>query len=139
MKNSSKKVALYGVFIALAMIMSYIELLIPPIFAAVPGIKLGLPNIIIIYVLYKIGFKSAFFISAVRVLLVAILFGNAMTLSYSIAGAVLSIVLMGILKRTNAFSMIGVSVAGAVMHNIAQVLVAVIGNSVVGALHTSSL
>lgn len=126
MKNSSKKVALYGVFIALAMIMSYIELLIPPIFAAVPGIKLGLPNIIIIYVLYKIGFKSAFFISVVRVLLVAILFGNAMTLSYSIAGAVLSIVLMGILKRTNAFSMIGVSVAGAVMHNIAQVLVAVI-------------
>lgn len=126
MKNSSKKVALYGVFIALAMIMSYIELLIPPIFAAVPGIKLGLPNIIIIYVLYKIGFKSAFFISVVRVLLVAILFGNAMTLSYSIAGAVLSIVLMGILKRTNAFSMIGVSVTGAVMHNIAQVLVAVI-------------
>lgn len=126
MKNSSKKVALYGVFIALAMIMSYIELLIPPIFAAVPGIKLGLPNIIIIYVLYKIGFKSAFLISVVRVLLVAILFGNAMTLSYSIAGAVLSIVLMGILKRTNAFSMIGVSVAGAVMHNIAQVLVAVI-------------
>jgi heptaprenyl diphosphate synthase len=126
MKNSSKKVALYGVFIALAMIMSYIELLIPPIFAAVPGIKLGLPNIIIIYVLYKTGFKSAFFISIVRVLLVAILFGNAMTLSYSIAGAVLSIVLMGILKRTNAFSMIGVSVAGAVMHNIAQVLVAVI-------------
>lgn len=126
MKNSSKKVALYGVFIALAMIMSYIELLIPPIFAAVPGIKLGLPNIIIIYVLYKTGFTSAFFISVVRVLLVAILFGNAMTLSYSIAGAVLSIVLMGILKRTNAFSMIGVSVAGAVMHNIAQVLVAVI-------------
>ena len=126
MKNSSKKVALFGLYIALAMIMSYIELLIPPIFAAVPGIKLGLPNIIIIYVLYKTGFKSAFFVSVARVLLVTILFGNAMTLAYSLAGAVLSIVLMGILKKINAFSMIGVSVAGAVMHNIAQVLVAVV-------------
>ncbi len=126
MKQSSKKIAFIGLYIAFSMIMSYVELLIPPIFSAVPGIKLGLPNIIIIYVLYKQGLGSAFFVSVTRVLLVAILFGNVITLSYSLAGAVLSLLIMAFIKRIKLFSTVGVSVTGAVMHNIAQILVAII-------------
>ena len=126
MKNSTKKIAFIGIYIALAMIMSYIELIIPPISTAVPGIKMGLPNIIIICVLYKMGFRYAFLISIIRVLLISMLFGNAMTMVYSLAGAVLSILIMAILKKYNVFSIIGVSVCGGVTHNLGQILAAML-------------
>ena len=122
----SKKTAYLAIFTACALILSFVETLIPPVYSAVPGIKIGLPNIIIIYALYKISFLSAFAVSLVRVLLVALLFGNVMTLLYSLAGAVLSLTIMVILKKTAWFSIAGVSVTGAVFHNLGQIIVAIL-------------
>ena len=121
----TKKVAMLGLTIALAMIMSYIEALVPLSFA-VPGIKMGLANIVIIFVLYKIGTKEAILVSIIRVILVSLLFSNVMAMAYSIAGAVLSLGIMWILKKTDKFSVIGVSSAGGIMHNVGQIIMAVI-------------
>lgn len=114
-----------GLTIALAMIMSYIEALVPLSFA-VPGIKMGLANIVIIFVLYKIGTKEAILVSLIRVILVSLLFSNVMAMVYSIAGAVLSLSVMWLLKKTDKFSFIGVSIAGGIMHNVGQIIMAVI-------------
>lgn len=114
-----------GLTIALAMIMSYIEALVPLSFA-VPGIKMGLANIVIIFVLYKIGTKEAILVSLIRVILVSLLFSNVMAMAYSIAGAVLSLSIMWLLKKTDKFSVIGVSIAGGIMHNVGQIIMAVI-------------
>lgn len=124
MRNHTKKLAALGVLTAAALILSYLEALLPPIFAAIPGIKMGLPNIAIIYVLYRFGLKEAAAVSLVRLAVVAMLFGNAMTLIYSLAGAVLSLTLMYLLKRLDIVSMVGVSIVGGVSHNLGQILVA---------------
>ena len=121
----TKKVAMLGLTIALAMIMSYIEVLVPLSFA-VPGIKMGLANIVIIFVLYKIGTKEAILVSLIRVFLVSLLFSNVMAMWYSLAGAVLSLGIMWILKKTDKFSVVGVSIAGGIMHNVGQIIMAVI-------------
>lgn len=114
-----------GLSIALAMIMSYIEVLVPLSFA-VPGIKMGLANIVIIFVLYKIGTKEAILVSLIRVILVSLLFSNVMAMWYSLAGAVLSLGIMWVLKKTDKFSVVGVSIAGGIMHNVGQIIMAVI-------------
>jgi len=103
-----------------------VEFLLPPLYAAVPGIKMGLPNVVIIYVIYCIDVRYAALVSATRVLLSSLLFGNAVTLAYSVAGAVLSLLIMAILKRTDKLSAVGVSVAGGVAHNLGQILVAIL-------------
>ena len=121
----TKKVAMLGLSIALAMIMSYIEVLVPLSFA-VPGIKMGLANIVIIFVLYKIGTKEAILVSLIRVILVSLLFSNVMAMAYSISGAVLSLSVMWVLKKTDKFSFVGVSIAGGIMHNVGQIIMAVI-------------
>ena len=121
----TKKVAMLGLTIALAMIMSYIEALVPLSFA-VPGIKMGLANIVIIFVLYKIGTKEAILVSLIRVILVSLLFSNVMAMAYSISGAVLSLSVMWLLKKTDRFSFVGVSIAGGIMHNVGQIIMAVI-------------
>ena len=121
----TKKVAMLGLTIALAMIMSYIEALVPLSFA-VPGIKMGLANIVIIFVLYKIGTKEAILVSLIRVILVSLLFSNVMAMAYSIAGAVLSLSVMWLLNKTDRFSFVGVSIAGGIMHNVGQIIMAVI-------------
>ena len=121
----TKKVAMLGLTIALAMIMSYIEALVPLSFA-VPGIKMGLANIVIIIVLYKIGTKEAILVSLIRVILVSLLFSNVMAMAYSISGAVLSLSIMWLLKKTDKFSFVGVSIAGGIMHNVGQIIMAVI-------------
>ena len=124
MRRHTKKLTLLGLLTAIALILSYVEALLPPIFVAVPGIKMGLPNIAIIFVLYRFGLKEAAAVSLVRLAAVALLFGSAMTLIYSLAGAVLSLALMSLLKKSNLFSMIGVSIVGGVSHNLGQILVA---------------
>ena len=126
MHKRTKRVASLGVFTALALLLSYVEFLLPPLFVAVPGIKIGLPNVIIILALYMVGLRSAIAISLLRVILSSILFGNAMVFAYSIAGAILSITVMAILKKTDILSPVGVSVAGGVAHNLGQTIVAVI-------------
>lgn len=126
MKKQSKTVAFAGIFVALAFIFAYIEVLIPPLFSAVPGIKMGLPNIIIVFLLYRKGPVFAGIVSLLRILLVSMLFGNMMALMYSLAGGVLSLLIMIILIKLNFFSPVGVSVAGGVTHNIGQIIMAAI-------------
>ena len=125
MAKQHHKAAYLGVFTTLAMILSYVELLIPPIFTAVPGIKLGLPNLVIVFALYCFGFRYAMAISLVRVLLTSLLFGNTLMMMYSLAGAFLSLLTMLLLMRINCFSCVGVSVVGGIMHNLGQILVAI--------------
>ena len=120
-----KNVATLGLCVALAMIMSYIESLFPLNFA-VPGIKMGLANIVIIFLLYRMGFGAACAVSLIRVFLVSLLFGNVMMMAYSIAGAVLSLGLMFLLKKSGKFSVVGVSIAGGVAHNAGQIIMAII-------------
>ncbi|MBE6628144.1 MAG: Gx transporter family protein [Ruminococcaceae bacterium] len=108
------------------MVLAYAELLLPPLFTAIPGIKLGLPNIAIIFVLYRIGLGEAAAVSLVRMVAVSMLFGNPVTLAYSLAGGVLSLAGMAILKKTDLFSTVGVSVAGGVLHNVGQILMAML-------------
>ena len=119
----SRKVAQYGLFAALAILMGYVEMLIPlPLL--VPGIKLGLANVVIVVVLYYMNAKSAFFISFVRVLLSGLLFQGFAGLLYSLAGALLSFAVMTLLKKTGKCSIVGVSIAGGVFHNVGQIIVA---------------
>ena len=118
----ASKVARYGLLTALALVLSWVESLLPPLW--VPGVKLGLPNIAIVFALYRLGWRDACIISLVRVFLVFLLFGNGAGLAYSLAGAALSLSLMGLLKKTGRFSSVGVSVAGGVAHNAGQILVA---------------
>ncbi len=124
--NKTKRLTLLGVLTAVAMVLSYVEMLLPPLYSGLPGIKLGLSNIVIIFLLYKFSFKDALAVSLIRVCLVSLLFSNAVVFIYSFSGAVLSLIFMVILKKTNRFSNIGVSIVGAVSHNLGQVLTAVI-------------
>ena len=108
---------------ALALVFSYIEFLIP-FFAAVPGIKLGLANLVILTALYKLGFTDALIIDMVRVLAAGLLFSGIFGMLYSLAGALLSLLIMYGLMRTGKFSVIGVSMAGGVFHNFGQLVMA---------------
>lgn len=122
MKN---RVAYFGVFTALALMFSYIETMIPIQFG-VPGIKLGFANIMIVIMLYKSSAKEALLLSIVRIMLSGFLFGNLPSILYSIAGGVLSLEIMTLLKKQGGFSVIGVSVAGGVSHNVGQLIVAML-------------
>lgn len=117
------RVAYFGVFTALALIFSYVESLIP-VSLGIPGVKLGLANLIIVIALYKMRTRDAFLLSIVRVLLSGFIFGNYFSIIYSLAGAMLSLAVMAFLKRQEGFSVIGVSIAGGVCHNVGQLLVA---------------
>ena len=120
----AKKITILSLCTALAMIMSYIESLFPAFW--VPGVKVGLPNIIIIFVLYRIGTKEAVAVSFVRIFLNTLLFGSPLTLAYSLAGGFLSIVSMILLKKLSIFSELGVSVVGGITHNAGQIIIAII-------------
>ena len=120
MKN---RAAYFGVFTALALILSYVELLIPINFG-IPGAKLGLANLVIVVVLYRNGRKEAFLLSVVRIVLAGFMFTNLFSILYSLAGGILSLGVMSLLKWKNIFSVTGVSIAGGVSHNVGQLLVA---------------
>ena len=119
----AKKVAYAGMLVALAMIFSYVEALIPINFG-IPGIKLGLANLVVLSGLYRMKPGEIFLVSIARILLVGFLFGNGMSIIYSLAGGTLSFLIMFILIRTEGFSPAGVSVAGSVSHNIGQLAAA---------------
>ena len=119
----TKQVALLGLLTALALALSWVEWMIP-LSVAVPGVKLGLANLAIIFTLYRLGTRAAWGLSLLRVFLVTFTFGNAYSLWYSLAGAVLSLAVMTLLRKTGRFSLLGVSVAGAVCHNLGQIAVA---------------
>ena len=119
----TRKIATLALAIALAMILSFVESQIPA-FVAIPGVKVGLANIAVVFVLYKLGWKEAVLISLVRVVMVSMLFGTLVSLFYSVAGAVLSLTGMVLLKKTGLFSTVAVSVTGGVLHNVGQILMA---------------
>lgn len=119
------KIAYFGMFTALALIFGYVESLVPISFG-IPGVKLGLANLAVVIVLYMMDVKSAYLLSVLRIVLSGFLFGNLFGILYSLAGGLLSLSVMILLKKTNAFSVVGVSVAGAVCHNIGQLIVATI-------------
>ena len=121
----TKKMVTISSLVAVAMILSYIESLVPA-FVAVPGVKMGLSNIATVFALYTLGWPYAICVSVVRVFLSALLFGNFVSLIYSISGAALALIAMILLKKVNTFSSIGVSVAGGVCHNAGQIIAACI-------------
>ena len=124
--SKTKKITFLALFASLALLLSYVEMLLPPIFTSVPGIKMGLPNVVIVLILYRLGFKEAALVSFIRLIISTMLFGNITMFWYSAAGAVLSLAVMGILKKLDILSTVGVSVAGAIMHNIGQIIVAML-------------
>lgn len=125
-QTEMRKIAFLGIAASLALLLSYVEFLMPPLYAAVPGIKIGLPNVVILYVIYSLGAKDALIVSVLRLCVSSLLFGNPVTFVYSAAGAALSFIVMWLLKRFDLLSAVGVSVAGGVMHNLGQVFVAMV-------------
>ena len=123
--NSSKRVATMAIMIALAMIFSYIEAILP-FNIGIPGVKLGIANIVVILALYILDEKAAVIVSLIRILLAGIMFSGIFAALFGLGGAVLSLIVMILLKKSNKFSIVGVSMAGGVVHNIGQLLIATI-------------
>lgn len=118
-----KKTAYFGLFVALALICSYVETLIPINFG-IPGVKLGLANIVVVLMLYLIGAREALIVSVIRIVLVGFLFGNPFSIVYSLAGGVLSFLVMFALKKSKRLHVLSVSIAGGLSHNVGQIAVA---------------
>ncbi len=118
-----RKTAIAALLAALALIFSYVEVLIP-FTPALPGVKLGIANLVIIIALYSLGARYALTINLIRVFIAGLLFSGVFGILYSLAGALLSFFTMVLLKRTGLFSVTGVSAAGGVMHNLGQIIVA---------------
>ena len=118
---NTKKIINYSMLLAITIVLSIIENFIPTILF----VKIGLANIIIIYALYKYGFKDALNISILRIIILGILRTGlfSITFLFSIAGALLSIIMMGLFKNTK-LSVIGVSIIGSIFHMLGQLLVA---------------
>ena len=121
--RDKKKTAYLGVYLALALICSYVESLIPFYFG-IPGVKLGLTNIVVVLMLYCVGTKEALAVSALRIVLAGFLFGNMFSILYSLAGGLLSFLVMYLLKRMKWFGVLPVSVSGGIFHNVGQLIVA---------------
>lgn len=119
----TNKLTLYALIISVAMILSYVESLIPA-FVPIPGVKLGLANIATVFALYKLDTKAAVIISVIRITLSSLLFSGLFSIIYSVSGAFLSLLTMHILIKSKKFSPVGVSVSGAVCHNLGQVITA---------------
>ena len=119
----TNKVAVFGVFTSLALILSYVELLIPINFG-IPGMKLGLANLLVVILLYKGCPRDALLLSVIRILLSGLIFGNMFSIFYSLGGGLLSLAVMVFLKKTGQFTVAGISIGGGASHNVGQLLVA---------------
>lgn len=123
-RTTAKKVALYGMLIALAFVFSYVEAMIPmPV--PVPGVKLGLANLVNMVGLYTIGAAGTAAVSLLRIVLVGFTFSNTSAMLYSLAGGILSLAVMILAKKTDWFGQVGVSILGGIFHNVGQLAVAV--------------
>lgn len=125
MNRKVEQIAVVGMFAAFAAILSYIESLISFGFF-IPGVKLGLANLAVVTVMYLYGNRNALIVNVIRIFIVGILFTNVFNILFSLAGAVFSFITMTFMKKTNIFSVLGVSVVGGVCHNIGQMLVAMV-------------
>lgn len=124
--KETKKITYLGLLTGIALVLAYVEVLLPPLINSIPGIKIGLPNIAIIFVLYRFGVKYAAATSLVRIIIVSLLFGNPMSAIYSLSGGFLSLLVMSLMKKLPFFSTVSVSVAGGVLHNVGQILAAMV-------------
>lgn len=120
-----KKTAYLGLLCAAAIILGYVESLFP-VFVGVPGMKIGLPNLAVVMVLYLYSWKEAIAVSFVRILVIGFLFGNAFSIAFSLAGGMLSLLCMEAVRRFLKLSCTGVSMIGGVTHNLGQILVAMV-------------
>lgn len=125
MKSISKKTAFFALLVALAFVFSYLESLIPFNFG-IPGIKLGLANLVVVTAMYTVGEKQAFAVSVIRIILAGLTFGGVFSLVYSLAGGILSFCAMLLAKRCKSLSVTGVSIIGGATHNIGQIAAAAI-------------
>lgn len=123
MKNRSLRITTFALTVSVAMLLSYIESRLPA-FVAIPGIKVGLANIAVIFTLYKFGARAAATVSLIRVILIATLFGTPVSFIYSVTGAILSLAVMILLKKLTPLTEVAISVTGGVMHNIGQIAAA---------------
>lgn len=123
MNNKSKRLAFFGLMVALAFVFSYLESLIPFNFG-IPGIKLGLANLVIVVALYTVPKGDAFFIAIIRIVLSGLTFGGLVPMVYSLVGGILSFCVMALMQKSDKFSIVGVSMAGGVVHNAGQIIVA---------------
>lgn len=121
--KGTNRLAVLGLVTTLALILSYVESLIP-VFVGIPGVKLGLGNLATVFLLYRYTLKDTILVVIVRVFISGFMFGNLMSITFSLAGGLLSVVVMAALKRTQAFSVMGVSIVGGCMHNIGQLIIA---------------
>ena len=124
-KLTARRLTLYGMMIALAFVFSYLEHLIP-FNIGIPGVKLGLGNIVVLLSLYTLGTSGAFLIAVLRILLIGLTFGGMFSMFYSLAGGLLSFTIMALLKRWKIFGVTGVSICGGVCHNVGQLIVAML-------------
>jgi len=122
-KKSAHMAALYGMLIALAFVLSFVESLIP-ISLGIPGVKLGLANLVTVVGLYTVGTSGTIVVSLLRIVLTGFTFGNLFAMLYSLAGWGLSIIIMVLCKRKNWFGTSGISILGGIGHNIGQITVA---------------
>ncbi len=120
---STKRITYTGMFVAIAMVFSYLESMIP-VNIAVPGIKLGLANMVTIVVMYRLRISDAWIVALVRVVLSSLLFGNMTVMVYSMAGAVLSLLIMTFCRKKDLFGLLGTSILGGVSHNVGQIAMA---------------
>jgi len=126
-KRTIKSTILEGILVAMALILSYVEKMLPiGLIIPIPGIKLGLANIVTLFALFYLGVKSALIISFLRCIIAAMLFGGIYSFLFSISGALMSLLVMSILMRSydRYFSIYGISIGGAAAHNIGQIIVA---------------
>lgn len=129
-QKQRQKIAHLGLFTAVAIIFGYVESLIP-VFAGIPGIKLGLANLAVLFILERYRLREAALVSVVRILVIGFLFGNLFSIAYSLAGAALSLTVMTLIKKYSDSSLQLISVAGGISHNIGQLIIAVflVGNA----------
>ncbi len=120
----AKRIAYNGMFIALALVFGYVEYLIPINFG-IPGVKIGLSNIVTVIGLYFMSPIDTAIVLIARILLSGLLFGNFLSILYSLVGGILSFAVMFLLRKIKIFTASGVSIAGSVSHNIGQIIVAI--------------
>lgn len=123
LKDKSRKTAFIGMYAAIAIVLSYIEMLLP-ITIGIPGAKPGFANIIIVFAIYSVGGVSAFIINFIRILIIGMMFGNFVSIAFSICGALVSLMVMLLVKRIKGIHPLGVSICGGVSHNLGQILAA---------------
>lgn len=125
---NTKKIAKISMLLSISVVLGLLESMIPIFNGIIPGIKLGLANIVIVYAIYKFSFKDALYISILRVILIGLLRTGlfSITFFFSLSGAIISLIFMYLVKKYTKLSIVGVSIVGAIFHSVGQIIIAII-------------